>query len=109
MPRPYLIVRASIDPAVMAEFVCWYEQEHLPHVLQIPGVLRAFRTHCRHAATNWTALYELKDEDAIQRAFASDEAGRARQDWQRWLPHVSELTVDVYAPLGPLANYHHWD
>ncbi|HEU4760407.1 MAG TPA: hypothetical protein VFT91_10565, partial [Dehalococcoidia bacterium] len=85
------------------------ESEHLPHVLQIPGVRRAFRTQCPRTATNWTALYELADEDAIRRAFASEEAGRARQDWQRWLPHVSELTVDVYASLGPLANYYHWN
>ena len=28
----------------MAEFVAWYEKEHLPHVMAIPGVVKAFRS-----------------------------------------------------------------
>jgi len=107
MARPYLVVRASIDPAVMDEFVRWYQAEHLPHVMEIPGVVKAYRSNCHRAGINWTALYELRDEEAIQRAFGSREAEQARQDWQRWLPHVSELSVEVYAALGPLAAYQH--
>jgi hypothetical protein len=42
-------------------------------------------------------------------AFQSDAATRARQDWERWMPHVSELSVEVYASLGPLPGYHHWN
>ncbi len=109
MAKPYLVVRANVEQAVMTEFVRWYEKVHLPHVLQIPGIVRAFRSNCHRAGVNWTTLYELKDEKAIQRAFGSQEAGVARQDWERWLPHVSELTVEVYAALGPLATYHHWN
>ena len=40
---------------------------------------------------------------------ASPQAEVARQDWERWLPHVSELTVEVYARLSPLPTYHHWN
>jgi hypothetical protein len=58
---------------------------------------------------NWTALYELQDNAAIQVAFQSGEANVARQDWERWLPHVSELTIEVYTALGPLPGYHHWN
>jgi hypothetical protein len=109
MPKPYLVVRASIEPSVMDEFVRWYETEHLPHVMAIPGIVRAFRSNCSRGGVNWTALYELKDDASIQTAFQSSEANRARQDWERWLPHVSELTVEVYTALGPLPGYHHWN
>ena len=109
MAKPYLVVRASIEPAVMEEFLRWYEAEHLPHVMEIPGIVRAFRSSCGRRGVNWTALYELADDASVQMAFASSEANRARQDWERWLPHVSELSVEVYAPLGPLPSYHHWN
>src|SRR5712692_2461301 len=43
--KPYLVVRASIEPSVMEEFVRWYEKEHLPHVMEIPGIVRAYRSN----------------------------------------------------------------
>ncbi len=58
---------------------------------------------------NWTALYELADHGSIQVAFTSGEAERARQDWERWLPHVSDLSVEVYASLSPIPGYEHWN
>ena len=109
MPKPYLVVRAKIEPAVMDDFVRWYESEHLPHVMAIPGIVRAFRSNCSRGGVNWTAVYELQDNAAIQVAFQSGEANLARQDWERWLPHVSELTIEVYTALGPLPGYHHWN
>jgi hypothetical protein len=45
----------------------------------------------------------------VPEAVASPQAQVARQDWERWLPHVSELTVEVYASLSPLPTYHHWN
>ncbi len=107
--RPYLVVRAAIEASQMDEFVSWYEREHLPHVMEIPGIVKAFRSDCHRAGINWTALYDLADEASVQKAMSSSQAERARRDWEAWLPHVSELSVEVYTPLGPLATYHHWN
>lgn len=104
MPRPVLVVRASIEESVMDEFVAWYVREHLPHVMAIPGVVKAYRVNCARRGINWTALYELEQDASIQLAIASPEADRARADWERWLPHVSELSVEVYAVLAPLGS-----
>jgi hypothetical protein len=109
MAVPYLVVRASIEEAMMDEFVRWYEAEHLPHVMAIPGVVKAFRSRCRRKGINWTALYELADDASVQKAISSGEAEQARKDWERWLPHVSELSVEVYANLAPLSSFHHWN
>jgi len=38
MSKPYMVVRASIEPSMMEEFVRWYEREHLPHVMKIPAL-----------------------------------------------------------------------
>jgi hypothetical protein len=105
--KPYLVVRANLDPAVMAEFEQWYRSTHLPHVLDIPGIVRAYRSDWSRGNANWTALYEFADEKSVQGAMTSPQARVARQDWERWLPHVSELTVEVYASLTPLPTYEH--
>jgi hypothetical protein len=107
--RPFLVVRATIDDSRMAEFLVWYVKEHLPHVMAIPGVIKAYRSNCRRRGVNWTALYELADETSVQTVIGSREADRARRDWERWLPYVADLSVEVYAPLAPLAGLHHWN
>lgn len=109
LAKPYLVVRANIEPSVMEEFIKWYEREHLPHVMEIPGIIKAYRSKCFRRGINWAALYELADDASVQVAISSSEAERARQDWERWMPHVSELSVEIYAGLGPLPPYHHWN
>src|SRR5438552_15593158 len=107
MSKPYQVVRASIEPSVMEEFVRWYEGVHLPHVMEIPGIERAFRTDCRRRGVNWTALYELADQGPIQVAFTSGEAERARQDSERRLPHATRLSAERYAAPSPTPGYEH--
>ena len=109
MTRPFLVVRATIDDSMMADFMTWYVNEHLPHVMAIPGVIKAYRSNCRRRGVNWTALYELADETSVQTVIGSSEADRARRDWERWMPYVADLSVEVYAPLTPLAGFHHWN
>ena len=109
MSRPVLVVRANIEPSIMDEFVRWYETEHLPHVMGIPGVIKAYRSRCHRRGINWTALYQLSDDASVQKVISSQEADRARRDWERWLPHVQELSVEIYAPLGPIPTFHHWN
>ena len=107
--KPYLLVRANLDPAMMEEFQRWYGEIHLPHMMDIPGIIRAYRTDWTRGTTNWAAFYEFDTEESIQEALASPQSRVARLDWERWLPHVSELTVEVYASLSPLPTYHHWN
>jgi hypothetical protein len=107
--KAFLVVRASIDPKVMPEFIAWYEKEHLPHVLAIPGIVKAYRSTAERRGGNWTAVYELSDDASVQQVLASSEADQARRDWERWMPHVTELSVEVYAPLAPLQAFHRWN
>jgi hypothetical protein len=109
MSQAYLVVRACIDPTVMDEFVCWYKQEHLPHVMAIPGVAKAFRSTARGGGCNWTAVYELSDDVTVGQVLTSSEANVARQDWARWIDHVTELSVSVYAAVTPMHAFHRWN
>ena len=107
MARPYLVVRASVETSIMEEFERWYCREHLPHVMAIPGIVKAYRVTCHRRGVNWTALYEMSDDASVQKAITSPQADTARRDWEVWAEHVADVTVEVYASLGPLSVFHH--
>ncbi|MEE9277462.1 MAG: hypothetical protein V3V06_03535, partial [Dehalococcoidia bacterium] len=52
-------------------------------------------------------LFEFRDQEAVQSALASEEAQRARRDWDRWTGELHEFSIEIYVPLGPMAGYHH--
>ena len=103
------MVQAHIDPDVLPEFERWYLGTHLHNMFKIPGITAAFRAHSPRRGPNWMTVFMLSDESVLQKALASKEAAQARQDWQRWMPHVSEVSVEVYATLRPLPAYRHWN
>lgn len=106
---PFLVVRAHVNPEVLAELEQWYLQVHIHNMLRIPGIVAAFRLRTLRTGPNWMTAFRLADESVIQKAFASTEANEARQDWERWLPYVSEVTVEVYTSLMSLPAYRHWN
>ena len=105
--KPAIIVRARIDPNVMERFLRWHAETHMPHVLAIPGIAKARRVrHSRELPGQHQMEFELEDEQSIQKVMGSPEAQLAQQDWADWASSVHELSVEIYAPLGPLPQYH---
>ncbi len=107
--RPFLVVRAHVNPDVLDEFERWYYEVHLPSMLKIPGIVAAFRLQSPRSGPNWLVVFKFADEAIVQEAFGSKEAEKARSDWERWLPYVSEVSVEVYSPLIALPAYRHWN
>ena len=107
--RPLLVVRAHVNPEVLGEFEQWYLEVHLQTMLKIPGIVAAFRVQSPRSGPNWLTVFKFASEAMVQQAFASKEAEQARRDWERWLPYVSEVSVEVYTPLMALPAYRHWN
>ncbi len=106
--HPSLWVRARVSPTAMAEFEAWYRETHLPHVLDIPGIVHAQRVRGAHdPAGTHLMMFEFADNAAVQPALASTEAKRARRDWDHWRARLQELSAEIYTPLGPIDTYHH--
>ena len=106
--RPTLWVRARLAPDLMAEFEAWHHATHLPNVLRLPGIIGARRVRgVRDLAGTFLMAFEFEDAAAVQPALASREASRARRDWERWRPHLQELSIEIYAPLEAVDLYHH--
>jgi hypothetical protein len=109
--RPFLLVRARVRPALLAEFRRWYRAVHLPHALQIPGVVEhrslTFGAQAPRGAPNVLSIFIFADESVIQKALQSAEAAQARRDWERWEEHVRDLSIQVYATFDPATTVRH--
>lgn len=108
MRHPIMIVRARLDPTVLDQFEDWHRSTHLPHVLEIPGIVSAFRVRASDPIAGAHLMgYTFEDESVVQAALSSEQAQIARKDWDRWADQVYELSVEIYAPLAPLPIFQH--
>ena len=72
-----------------AEFNRWYDEEHVPLLATVPGVLAARRFRARSGSPRYIALYDLADLAAPQ-----------RPEWQSalatpWSKRIDSLTQDA--------------
>lgn len=74
-----LMVYSDVPAEQDDEFNRWYNEEHIPERLSIPGVLNAARYVAVAGGPKYLACYEL----------ASPEAWYA-EDWQKWLKTPTE-------------------
>ena len=91
---------------LVQEFYISYQvQNHLPHVLAIPGITGARQLHhTQDPPGTHTMVFEIADGAAVETVLASSEAQAARQDWDRWAAQIRELTIEVFAPLDPVPD-----
>lgn len=65
-PPPFLLtVRADVTPGTEAAFNAWYDEVHLPEVLECPGFVAATRWECADGQPRFLALYQLARADAL--------------------------------------------
>jgi len=57
-----LIVATDIEPDMEEEFNIWYDREHVPELLRVPGVLSANRYVAVEGEPKYFAVYEHADE-----------------------------------------------
>ena len=62
------LVYADIDPKHEEEFNAWYNTEHLPELLSLPGFLDAARYMAYKGVPKYLAVYELESAEALKTA-----------------------------------------
>ena len=63
-----LTFAADIPPAMEDDFNHWYEEEHVPERLAIPGFLRARRYQALIGGPKYLAVYEVTSPDIFNSA-----------------------------------------
>ena len=61
-----LMVWTDIDAEFEPEFNRWYDEEHIPRLLQIPGFLSAGRYSALKGGPKYLAIYELEDHNVLR-------------------------------------------
>jgi hypothetical protein len=77
----------DVPPEHETEFNRWYDEEHLPALARVPGVLRARRFRASSGTPRYVALYDLADPDAPKSA-----AWRAANETP-WSQRLDALTA----------------
>jgi hypothetical protein len=83
------LVYTDIDPKFEDEFNAWYNTEHLPDLLSLPGFLDAARYVAYKGTPKYLAVYELANVDA----FNSPEFQKLRANRSPWSRRISPTAV----------------
>ena len=97
----FLVYTDLVDPKYEEDFNAWYNTEHLPELLALPGFLDAARYVATKGSPKYLAAYELESVDAVQ---TPEFKNRPRTPWgQRVSPTVigTNLTRIVGQQIFP--------
>jgi hypothetical protein len=95
------LVYTDIDSQHETEFNDWYNSEHIPELLAVPGILAAARYEATKGGPKYLAVYELETADVVNTPAFTD---RKRTPWgERMSPSVigSNLTRVVGEQIFP--------
>lgn len=103
--RALLLVMMDIDPEHEEEFHRWYEEEHLPERMAIPGFLSARRYRAVEGEPRYLALYELESADVLESETYRYWYGEGRTEWtKRILEKGSHFLRNVYVEIHAQTN-----
>jgi hypothetical protein len=97
--RAVFLACGDVPAAHERELNRWYDEEHVPLVRRIAGVLAARRFRARSGAPRYIALYDLADERVPESA---EWQAAARTPWAR---RIDELTADCEWILKTYLRY----
>lgn len=100
-----LAVWTDIAPEAEAEFSEWYNTEHIPQLVGIPGIISGRRYQAVEGSPKYLALYDL----AIPEVVKSDAFRQLRESPTPWskkiIPLFRNTTNCTYRKLFSCSNY----
>ncbi len=101
------VVKASIIKEREEEFNRWYNEEHVPMVLQYKGAVsaRRYKAILGEEKYQYMTVYEFQDEATFRRFMESDHLKRLREEYASHFgtvtDGVSERTRFGYVQVWP--------
>ena len=90
------VVHTDIPDDISDEYNAWYDEEHLPRLVRVPGIVRARRYVSPDQSPRYLTAYELSDRDAF-----SSPAGLKARDTQ-WTARMRTLFYNTRRFTGQL-------
>lgn len=94
----------DLDAEHVAEFNRWYDQEHIKHLLQVPGFLSAGRYVALKGGPMYLTMYELEDPNVLRTSAFLDAVRYKPSSWRTKASggHVGRnYIVNVYRQIFP--------
>jgi hypothetical protein len=100
-----LAVWTDIAPEAEREFNDWYNTEHIPQLLGVPGFLSGRRYQAVEGEPRYLALYELTNVEVLK----SDAFRQVRESPTEWskkiIPLFRNTAIGAYRQLFSCRNY----
>ncbi|MGH8013933.1 MAG: hypothetical protein ACREQ4_15705 [Candidatus Binataceae bacterium] len=77
-----LMLWTDIDAEYEAEFNRWYNEEHIQHLLKVPGFLSAGRYAALKGGPKYLTMYELETPEVLRTAAFLDEVRFRPSPWR---------------------------
>jgi len=78
-----LMLWCDVDPEHEAEFNRWYDQEHIKHLLSVPGFLNAGRYVAVKGGPTYLAMYELEEANVLRTGAFLDAVRYTPSPWRQ--------------------------
>lgn len=105
MPNESLfMVMIDVHPeSIENEFNAWYNDEHVPELLRVPGFLSGRRFRAIEGAPRYAAMYALTDVSALDEPLfhqARPAHPQSTPATKRMWPHVRNLRRGIYSEVA---------
>ena len=101
-----LVVTMEVDPADEAEFNRWYNEQHLPERMAIPGYVsaRRFRLVEGDGALTYLCIWELEDGSPLQSRMYQEQQADPTALYLRVNGTIKARTRGLYRQVFPEAG-----
>ncbi len=101
-----LVVMMDVDPEHEEEFNRWYDDEHLPERLEIPGYVsaRRFKLQDGEGVLKYLCIWELEDGSPLESEEYKAQRARPSELRDRALGYVKQRARGLYQQITPQAG-----
>jgi hypothetical protein len=102
--RTVMVVMMDVDPADEEEFHRWYNQQHIPERLEIPGYVSARRFKLESGddgMLKYMCLWEMEDSSALQHDMYQAQNADPTALYERVTKTVKARARAVYTQIFP--------
>ena len=101
-----LVVMMDVEPEHEEEFNRWYDDEHLPERLEIPGYVsaRRFKLEEGEGVLKYLCIWELEDGSPLESEEYKAQRRRPSELRDRALSYVTQRARGLYKQITPQAG-----
>ena len=99
-----LVVMMEVDPAHEEEFNRWYDEEHLPERLEIPGYVsaRRFKLEEGNGVLKFLCIWELEDVSPLESDQYKAQRARPSKLRDEANKYITQRARGLYKQIYPL-------